>query len=71
MQVPDKSLAIAIRAGLMRLGAKKYRLQFRALEIFRDEMLYAMENGSDKLIGKLKAKGHYPYSDLTRESVLS
>ena len=29
-----------------------------------------MENGSDKLIEKLKAKGHYPYSDLDRESVV-
>ncbi len=37
LQNPDKQLAIAIREGLMRLGAKKYLLKFRALEIFRDE----------------------------------
>jgi hypothetical protein len=37
LQVPDKPIAIAIRKGLMELGAKKYLLKFRALEIFRDE----------------------------------
>lgn len=36
-QNPDKELAIAIRKGLMELGAKKYLLQFRALSVFRDE----------------------------------
>ncbi|AYB34061.1 suppressor of fused domain protein [Chryseolinea soli] len=40
------------------------------MEIFKDEMDFAMENGSAKLIEKLKAKGHYPYSDLNRASVL-
>ena len=33
----DKPIATAIQDGLQRLGAKKYRLQFRALQIFRDE----------------------------------
>ena len=51
------------------IGNRKHGLLL-VVEIFKDEMLYAMENGSDKLIEKLKAKGHYPYSDLTRESVL-
>jgi hypothetical protein len=33
----DKPIAVAIQDGLQRLGAKKYLLQFRALQIFRDE----------------------------------
>jgi WD40 repeat protein len=37
LQVPDKRMAIAIRKGLMELGAKKYLLKFRALNVFRDE----------------------------------
>jgi len=40
------------------------------MEVFKDEMDFAMENGTDKLLEKLKAKGHYPYSDLNRASVL-
>jgi len=36
-QIPDKGLAISLREALMELGAKKYLLQFRSLEIFRDE----------------------------------
>jgi len=40
------------------------------IEVHRDEMEYAMENGSEELFKLLKKKGHYPYSDLDRESVL-
>ena len=40
------------------------------MEVFRDEMEYAMENGSEEIIKLLKQKGHYPYSDLSRTSVL-
>jgi hypothetical protein len=40
------------------------------MEVFRDEMEYAMENGTAKLIAKLKEKGYYPYSDLDRKSVV-
>lgn len=40
------------------------------MEVFRDEMEYAMAMGSQTIIDKLKAKGHYPYSDLNRDSVL-
>lgn len=39
------------------------------IEVFRSEMEYARENGTDVLLAGLKAKGHYPYSDLDRESV--
>jgi hypothetical protein len=40
------------------------------IEVFRSEMKYAMKNGTDKLIKKLKEKGHYPYSDLDRDPVI-
>lgn len=40
------------------------------IEVFRSEMEYAQKHGGAKLIGKLKAKGHYPYSDLDREPVV-
>jgi len=39
------------------------------LEVFPSEMEYAMENGSATVLAKLKAEGHYPYSDLDREPV--
>jgi len=51
------------------IGDEKHGLLL-IIEVFKDEMEYAMENGGAKLIAKLKAKGHYPYSDLHRESVL-
>jgi hypothetical protein len=38
--------------------------------LFRDEMEYAMANGTGKLIEKLIEKEYYPYSDLHRESVI-
>lgn len=40
------------------------------IEIFREEMDWARENGGAKLIKKLKEAGHYPYSDMDRESVV-
>lgn len=39
------------------------------IEVFRSEMDYARKNGGDKLLERLKARGHYPYSDLDREPV--
>jgi hypothetical protein len=39
------------------------------IEIFRSEMEFARENGGGALIRRLKAAGHYPYSDLNREPV--
>lgn len=41
------------------------------IEVFRDEMNFAMENGGEALLTKLKEKGIYPYSNLNRDSVLS
>jgi hypothetical protein len=51
------------------IGDKRHGLLL-VIEIFRDEMEYAMENGSQELLKKLKAKGYYPYSDLDRPSVV-
>lgn len=39
------------------------------IEVFRSEMEYARKNGGARLIKRLKAKGHYPYSDMDREAV--
>lgn len=40
------------------------------MEIFRSEMDYARQAGSDALFAKLKAAGYYPYSDLDRDPVI-
>lgn len=39
------------------------------IEIFRSEMHFAMEHSGELLLEKLKAAGHYPYSDMDREPV--
>jgi hypothetical protein len=52
-----------------RIGKKTHGLLL-IIEVFRDEMEYAMANGTGELIEKLKVKGYYPYSDLDRESVI-
>ena len=40
------------------------------IEVFRSEMEYAHENGSQSLLDLLKEEGHYPYSDMEREPVV-
>ena len=40
------------------------------MEVHRDEMEFAMNNGTAELIEKLKEAGYYPYSDLDRKSVI-
>jgi len=52
-----------------RIGENSHGLLL-IIEIFKDEMDFARNNGTDKLIEKLKSSGHYPYSDLDRESVV-
>jgi len=52
-----------------KIGDKKHGLLL-IIEVFRDEMEYAMAKGTSNLILKLKEKGYYPYSDLNRESVI-
>lgn len=39
------------------------------LKVFRSEMEFAREYGSEELFKKLKQAGHYPYSDLDRQPV--
>ncbi|MCD9017138.1 suppressor of fused domain protein [Parachryseolinea silvisoli] len=51
------------------IGDKEHGLLL-VIEVFRNEMEYAMENGSSELLKKLKEKGFYPYSDLDRPSVI-
>ncbi|MFN3755143.1 hypothetical protein [Flavobacterium sp.] len=52
------------------IGNKKHGLLL-TMEILKDEMEFARQNGSGKLIEKLKEKGVFPYSDLDRNSVLN
>jgi hypothetical protein len=39
------------------------------IEVFRSEMDFARSHGGSELIARLRASGHYPYSDLDREPV--
>lgn len=52
-----------------KISGKKYGLLI-CIEIFRSEMEYAMEYGSEELFKLLKEKGYYPYSDLDRQPVV-
>ena len=52
-----------------KIGNREHHLLL-CMEIFRSEMDYARQNGSDKLFELLKEKGYYPYSDLDREPVI-
>lgn len=54
--------------GLM-IDGRKYGLML-CMEIFREELEFAREEGSSELFKKLKTAGHYPYSDLDRDSVV-
>ncbi len=55
---------------------KKFMIGNRAhhlllcIQLFRSEMDYAREHGSEHLFQLLKEKGFYPYSDLDREAVI-
>lgn len=40
------------------------------IEIHRSEQLWSRMHGGDKLLVKLKEKGHWPYSDLDRKPVV-
>jgi len=52
-----------------KIGDREHHLLL-CLQVFRSEMDYARQNGSDELFKLLKEKGHYPYSDLDREPVI-
>ncbi len=51
-----------------KIGNREHHLLL-CMQIFRSEMDYARQNGSDELFKILKEKGIYPYSDLDREPV--
>jgi len=51
------------------VGNRKHHLLL-IMEIFESEQDYARQEGTEKLLEKLKAKGYYPYSDLDREPVV-
>lgn len=53
----------------LKIGDRKHHLLL-CLQVFRSEMQYARENGSEELFKILKQAGHYPYSDLNREPVV-
>jgi hypothetical protein len=50
------------------IGDRKHHLLL-CLQVFRSEMDFAREYGSEELFKKLKDAGHYPYSDLDRQPV--
>ncbi|MCG6156532.1 suppressor of fused domain protein [Rubinisphaera margarita] len=39
------------------------------MEIFRSELEFTREHGGEELLDRLKAAGHFPYSDMDREPV--
>lgn len=51
------------------VGGKTFGLLL-IIEVFRSEMEYARRHGGGELIARLKAAGHYPYSDLDRRPVV-
>jgi len=61
---------------LYRSGSKEFKIGERehhlllCIQLFRNEMEFAREHGSNQLFEKLRQAGHYPYSDLDRESVV-
>ncbi len=51
------------------IGSQKHGLLL-CMEVFRSEMEYAMQHGSQPLFERLKAKGYYPYCDMNRDPVV-
>ncbi len=52
-----------------KIGERSHHLLL-CLEVFKSEMEYARNNGSENLIKLLKEKGIYPYNDLDRNPVV-
>jgi hypothetical protein len=50
------------------IGDRKHGLLL-CIEVFKNEMEFAMKQGSKALFQRLKERGYYPYSDLDREPV--
>jgi hypothetical protein len=53
---------------VFQVGDRKHHLLL-CLDVFRSEMEFARQHGSEELLSLLKEKGYYPYSDLDREPV--
>jgi hypothetical protein len=51
------------------VGKRKHHLLL-IMEVFESELNYAREEGTAKLLDKLKNKGYFPYSDLDRQPVV-
>ena len=51
-----------------KIGDRRHHLLL-CIQVFRSEMDFARENGSEELFKKLKEKGYYPYSDMDRQPV--
>lgn len=51
------------------IGEKEHALLL-CIEVFPEEMKFAMKHGSGALLERLKTHGVYPYSDLDRDQVL-
>jgi len=51
-----------------KIGNKKHCLLL-CIEVFRSEMEFSREYGSDQLFDLLKKEGYYPYSDMDRKPV--
>ncbi len=52
-----------------KIGEREHHLLL-TMEVYREEMEFARANGTQELIDLLKEKGHYPYSDMDRKSVV-
>jgi len=52
-----------------KIGDRTHHLLL-CLQVFRSEMEFARENGSEELFEKLIEAGHYPYSDLERQPIV-
>ena len=50
------------------IGNREHHLLL-CLQLFRSELNFARENGTETLLSKLKEAGYYPYSDLDRDPV--
>ena len=50
------------------IGDREHHLLL-CLQIFRSELNFARENGTEALLNKLKKAGNYPYCDLDRDPV--
>ncbi|MEM6377514.1 MAG: hypothetical protein AAF705_04820 [Bacteroidota bacterium] len=63
-----KKDAIAKNRNMFLIGDRHHHLLL-CLQIFKSELDYAREHGSEKLFELLKERGIYPYGDLDRTPI--